>query len=79
MGQCDAAIQLERVGDQSQNLLVLVQQQACSKVAQALVRKSLGRKQFYAFDLTEMGSFAEGKEVEEFGHIVPSAAEVMIS
>ena len=65
---------LERVGDQRQDLLVLIQQQHCAQIAQSLVRKARGGQQLQTFDLAEMGALAQGEEIEELGDIVSPAA-----
>jgi hypothetical protein len=39
-------------------------------MAKALIRKSRRCKELQAFDLAEMGSLAQGKEVEQFRDIV---------
>lgn len=67
---------LQRVGHQRQDLLLLIEQQACSKMAKTLVRKSRRRKELQAFDLTKVGSLAQGEEVEEFRDIVTAVSRV---
>lgn len=66
----------QRVGHQRQDLLLLIKQQACSKMTKTLVRKSRRRKELQAFDLTEMGSLAQGEEVEEFRDIVTAVSHI---
>lgn len=63
-------ILLERVGDQRQDLLVLIQQQHSPQVAQALIRKPRRGQELQALDLAEMCPLAEGEEVKELRDIV---------
>lgn len=64
----------QRVRDEGQDLLVLVQQQHGAQVAQALVGEARGSQQLETFYLAEVGSLAEGEEVKELGDIVPPVA-----
>lgn len=54
---------LQRVCDQREHLLVLVQKQHRSQIPEPLVCESRRRQEFQAFYLTKVRSFAEGKEV----------------
>lgn len=67
----EEGILLERVGDQGQDLLVLIQEQHGAQVPQSLVRKAGRGQQLQAFNLTKMGPLAECEEVEELCDIVP--------
>ena len=53
----------ERVGDQGQHFLVLVEEQASGQVAEALVGEARGCQELEAFDLAEVRAFAEREEV----------------
>jgi hypothetical protein len=57
-------ILLGRVGNQCQDLLVLVQQQHGSQISQALIRKPRGSQQLQTFDLAKVRSFPQREEVE---------------
>lgn len=59
--QRDRAILFERVGNQCQNFLVLIQKQHSSEIPQSLVGETMGRQQLQTFDLTEMCPFPEGE------------------
>lgn len=66
-------ILLYGVGDQRQDLLILVQQQTRGQVSETLVRKPARSQQLYTFDLTEMCPLPQGEEVEKLRDIVASA------
>jgi hypothetical protein len=50
--------------------LVLVQQQHCAQVSQALVGESRGGEELQTFDLSKVGSLPERKEIKELRNIV---------
>lgn len=54
--------------------MVLIKQQTRGQMSQALIRKSRRGEKLQALDLSEMGSFAQGKEVEELRDIVAPAS-----
>jgi len=58
------------VGDQGQDFLVLIEEQAGCEVSQALVGEARRGEELQALDLTKVGALAECEEVEELGHIV---------
>lgn len=62
----------ERVGDEGQDFLVLVEEQAGREVSQALVGEARRGEQLETLDLAEMGALAQREEVEELGDIVPA-------
>lgn len=62
---------LERVRDQGEHFLVLVEQQHCPQISQSLVRETRRGQEFQAFYLAKVCSFAQCEEVEEFRDIVP--------
>jgi hypothetical protein len=62
--QCHIFLLLQRVCDQRQDLLILIQQQHGTQISQSLVREARRSEEFEAFDLTEVRSFAQGEEVE---------------
>ena len=64
---------LQRVRDQGQDLLILVQQQARREVSQPLVGKARRSKELQTLDLAEMCPLTERKEIEEFCDIVAPA------
>ena len=68
---CLLVVLFERVGDQGQDFLVLVEEQAGREVSQALVGEARRGEQLETLDLTEMGALAQREEVEELGDIVP--------
>lgn len=61
---------LQRVGDQRQHLLVLVQQETGSQVPQALVCESRRGQQLDALYLTKVCPLAEGEQVQQLRNIV---------
>ena len=63
-------ILFQRVGDECEHLLILIQQQHRPKVSQPLVCESWRGEEFEAFYLAEVRSLAEGEEVEELGDVV---------
>lgn len=63
----------ERIGDEGQDFLVLIEQEHSAQITQTLIRETGGSEQLQALDLTKVGAFAQGEEVEELGDIVPSA------
>ena len=62
---------LERVGDEGEDFLILIEEEHGAQVSQSLVRKSGRGQQFEAFYLAEVGSLAEGEEVEQLCNIIP--------
>ena len=70
--QC-CIILLQGVGDERQDLLVLVQQQHGAQVAETLVSETRGGQQLQTFNLAEMCPLAEGEEVEQLRDVVPPA------
>lgn len=58
------SVLLERVGNQCQDFLILIQQQTCSQVSQTFVGESRGGEELQAFDLSKMGSLSKGEQVE---------------
>lgn len=69
---------LKRIGDQGQDLLVLVQQKHCAQISQSLVRKARRSQKLETFYLAKMRSFTQRKEIEEFGDIVAAARWVQL-
>lgn len=60
---CCRSLLLQRVCNKRQDLLIFVEQQTSSEMAQSLVGKSWRGQQLQAFDLTKMCSLTEGEEV----------------
>jgi hypothetical protein len=58
-----SCILFQRVGDESQDLLVLIEEQAGRKVSQPLVGKAWRREELEALDLAEMGALSQREEV----------------
>jgi hypothetical protein len=67
------AVLLERIGDQRQDLLILVQQQHSPQVTQTLVRKARGGQQLQTFNLSKVRPLAQREEIEQFRNIVSPA------
>lgn len=68
----------QRVGDERQNLLILIQQQHDPQISQPLITESGGRYQFQTFYLTEMSRISEHVDIEEFGDIVMSSKGIFL-
>jgi hypothetical protein len=66
----DCIILLQGVGDQCQDLLVLVQQQHGAQVAETLVSETRGGQQLQTFNLAEMCPLTKGEEVQQLRDIV---------
>ena len=69
---------LERVGHESQDLLVLVQEQHDPQVAQTLVAEARACHQLKAFDLSKVCWVAEHVNVQQFGDIVVPCERVFL-
>jgi hypothetical protein len=68
-----SGILFKGVGDQRQDFLVLVEEQTCGEVSQALVGEAGGGQKLKAFDLAEMCPLSEGEEVKELRYVVAPA------
>ena len=66
----------QRIRDQRQNLLILIQQQHDAQIPQPLIRESWTGYQLETFNLTEMSRVAEHVDVEQFGNVVVSGKGV---
>lgn len=62
------------VGDQSQDFLVLVEQQARCQMAKSFVGESGRGQELDTLDLAEMCPLTEGEEIQQLGDIVASVA-----
>jgi len=60
----------QRICDERQNLLILVQQQHYPEITQSFIAKAGARDKLEAFDLSEVCRIAEHVNVEEFSDIV---------
>lgn len=69
----DNDLLFERVCDQREDLLVLVQQQHGPQVTQALVSEARGGQQLQTFNLAEVRPLTKGEEVQQLGDIVSPA------
>jgi hypothetical protein len=69
----------ERIGDQGQYLLILVQQQHDTQIAQPLIRESWTCDQLQAFYLTEMRWRTEHMDVQKLRDIVMALESVFFS
>lgn len=63
-------ILLQGVGDERQDLLVLIEQQTRGQVSQTLVGEARGGQQLDTFNLTKVRSLAQREEVQKLGDIV---------
>lgn len=70
---------LQGVCNERQDLLILVEKQACSKMAKSLVCKSWRRQKLDTFDLPEMRTLAEGEKIEKLGYVVAPVDEDIVS
>lgn len=62
---CVLCLLLERVGQKGQDLLVLIQKQHGTKVAQTLVREQGTGSQLQTFDLTKVGRVTKHMDVKQ--------------
>ena len=69
---------LQRVRDQRQHLLILIQQQHRPQVSQPLVGETRRGEQFQTFDLSEVRPLSQREEVEELGDIVAPILSISI-
>lgn len=69
---------LQRVRDEGQNLLVLVQQQHNSEVSQTFVGETRTGYKLEAFDLAKMRGIAQHMDVKQLRDVVMSSERVFL-
>jgi len=71
-------ILLERVGDQGEDLLVLVQQQHDAEVSEPLVSEARGGHELDALHLAELGRIAKHVDVQQLGHVPVAVVSISL-
>jgi hypothetical protein len=69
---------LERVGDEREDLLVLVEQEHDAEVAEALVREARARDELQALDLPKVRGVAEHVDVQQLGDVRVPRVHVLL-
>ena len=61
---------MQRVCDESQDFLILVQEKHCAQITQSFIRKSMGRKKLDTFNLSKMRSLTKSEQIpSNKGHL----------
>ena len=77
-GRKKKKILLERVGDQGEDLLVLVQQQHDAEVTEPLVGEAWGGDKLDTLHLAELGRVAEHVDVQQLSHVPVAVVSISL-